>query len=1042
MNQKKLVWLLLFFLLFSSFPINNISVFADPPVQIYLITSGDDYKKYGFQDLGVYYTPNALVNFHMPFIVERKAGFINIEKNDLSHRITNLIGKLSNRTPVYDYQILDYNDDYFVIDFTMQLKASIEQISMDYIPKIKGVEFTQFAWWNSSWAYRIPITIESDYVSSSLVNIPIPVTINSTVGSMTDNGSSVRFVAADNLTVFAHEQDVFNTSSTSTFWVNVTSISSSSDTLFWLYYNNTEATSNENIVGVWDSSFSAVWHFTDTMDSKGNWNLTEVGTPDYQVGKIGNCVYLDGITEFLKTASNIGIGKNHTISAWLNTSKWGNLHIIGYSQYEYEMFFINTSKFFQYAKTAGCDPDMTIISGSLSIYEFYNDWKQVVVRRGYNWGNWFINGTDSTISFDLSCDSEMRIDEVGNFDDGDEVSGACWGGYLDEIWVSNVNRSSAWVEVVYHAQNGTPGFLIAGSPELGAGIVEAPTGFVVATTDATTIQLNWTKGTNATHTKVQRKIGSYPTTRYDGTNVFYNEGISYVDSDLDYGHRYYYSAWSYNTTQGNWSALSADGNNITAPANPTNIYTHVNTTKLQFTWSKGGNADTTMIRYTTTGTRPSSPTDGTLLINTTLSYYNDTGFATDRLYTMFSYNVTLNMFSTGIAGSWASLRINVYDENTSNAITYWDVFISNSQKTSTYESLQNNNTQVIDITDLPYGDNTMIKINATNYNFKIYYMDIELNQNYILNAYLSPINITESYIIRVINENDDPVVSATVHVMRYINDTVGYENVSIILTDGYGRCPAIQLVPNEDYAVRITATDYITAVYDLFPVPIVFEDDRYHIYTIYFSAEELPEGITEPTAISFTGIVNRTLQTISISFADIMLQTTNAQVFVYMYNYSNNVRTLVNSYYYNDSNYFNITVNNINNSNRYTIVLFYNHSYFGNIKKVLLFERIIIPATTQVSGDNLFDLNYGMNPIGWSNTFMWILAGFIFFGGGQQEAGFYMIAAGIILLFINYVIGFNTVLSTVAGGVIPILMIFIGAGMLWRDYRKMRGVSS
>jgi len=97
----------------------------------------------------------------------------------------------------------------------------------------------------------------------------------------------------------------------------------------------------------------------------------------------------------------------------------------------------------------------------------------------------------------------------------------------------------------------------------------APTGFTAATVSTTQIKLAWTKGTNATHTRVMQKIGSYPASISDGSLVYNNTGTSTSNSSLTAGTMYYYRAWSWNSTTKLWSQTYASAYNNTDITKPT-----------------------------------------------------------------------------------------------------------------------------------------------------------------------------------------------------------------------------------------------------------------------------------------------------------------------------------------------------------------------------------------------------------------------------------------------------------------------------------------
>jgi hypothetical protein len=82
---------------------------------------------------------------------------------------------------------------------------------------------------------------------------------------------------------------------------------------------------------------------------------------------------------------------------------------------------------------------------------------------------------------------------------------------------------------------------------------DPPTGFSAITFNTTRIDLSWTKGAGASKTKIQRKEGSYPVDRNDGTQVYFDTGTAISDTGLTPDETYYYRAWSYVEGSEQWS---------------------------------------------------------------------------------------------------------------------------------------------------------------------------------------------------------------------------------------------------------------------------------------------------------------------------------------------------------------------------------------------------------------------------------------------------------------------------------------------------------
>lgn len=84
---------------------------------------------------------------------------------------------------------------------------------------------------------------------------------------------------------------------------------------------------------------------------------------------------------------------------------------------------------------------------------------------------------------------------------------------------------------------------------------EAPTLFNAAAISETEIVLTWTAGIGADNTTVRAKLGSYPTDRTDGTEIYNNTGVIYIHSGLASGETWYYRAWSV-ASEGGWTQYS------------------------------------------------------------------------------------------------------------------------------------------------------------------------------------------------------------------------------------------------------------------------------------------------------------------------------------------------------------------------------------------------------------------------------------------------------------------------------------------------------
>lgn len=888
--------------------------------------------------------------------------------------------------------------------------------------------------WLSNWVNRTIYHIESDYVSADVYNVPIPITVNATVASLSNGGDSLRFTADDNSTLFNYEIERWNPSGDSIVWVNLTHINDTADTYFSMYYNNPYCIPGENIPGTWDTDYAAVFHFNDTdfYDSIWTFNYSsKTGNPTIVTGKVGNGIDFPGTADNnLQFATPIA-DEEYVVTAncWWEADGLGTDNDI-FGQGSGNFLISQDTNRVRSANSAGAG--FSIIGNTIP--DIWTSFNHMIIRRdNIGYGTWWVNGTNETSSFNPGQNNELQCSYIGDFSSNHEADGI-----LDELWVSYTLRSDAWCEVIYHSQNGTTGFLTPNATvyEGYPANEEPPSWFYANTSAGDRITLEWDTGENCTHTHIQRLTTGYPTTPSSGTTICTTTEEYFNDDTVIDGLVYYYSAWGYNTTSELYSSTYITNLNMTRPGNPTNIIAYYNSTGnlLNFTWTKGLGADNTMIRYRSDSTYPSGTSDGTLLVNTSVTGHDDSTFNSDRRYRTWSYNDTLNIWSTGININWGAITIRVFDENTSLPINNWDIFVSNSDKTSTYESIGNNNPLTIDMSVLPYGTNTMIRINATWYDFEIYYMDLAANNYYTLDAYLSTSNDTEFYIIRIINENEVPISGAKVTVMKYINDTVGYENVAIVLTGGNGFCPAISLIPNEDYAVKIEATGYTTAIYDLHPIPITYVEDRYHTFRLTLDIPSVDydvfwDNITYTAEIIDAGYMQ--LGNISIVYNDINSSTIDTQIRLFEAWATGDTLINVDN---RTSNSFNYLVTNINTTRTHYAVLYFNNTASFDITSPVVITMLPLHTytnRTRFDIDTRVESVWGPAPIGtWGLAISIIIPIIILVSFGVFNTGIGILGCGISLGLMQGI--YSSVLTTAFNpGLIVLAPIIIIIGVLY-----------
>jgi hypothetical protein len=420
---------------------------------IILITNSKTYEQYGFEDLGIYYNEQGLTEFNMPFIIKRSSIDISTS-NELSGSVDVETSNFKNRIRNYDYEILATNKQYSIINYKCNIIASTKVFSVDFIPEIKGIKYSEFAWFNSSWFMNKMFTINHSMIDSNLENFPVLVKIPVEIGAYCDNGNSIRFVDMTNTTEYAYEIDVWNNSGNSFVWVCLPNVYSSIDTNFMMYYNNSNAVDDEAPNDVWDSNYVGVWHMnvdnaTHTFDSTSNNHHGELNlyTVNYSA-YVGYGLDFNGSGDCI-----IDLGTDSDFYGLDDLTAMASFELSDLSAGFHSIFGFSGGPNDRNWEFGFNDNDMhfRITNGSSAKYE-YVDGVTIEHTVGFGWNDnqnlvgASHNEKSETTSSTLDLINTAKKLGLGGF--GDLTYYGIYG-MLDEVRISNVVRSDAWRNAVY-----------------------------------------------------------------------------------------------------------------------------------------------------------------------------------------------------------------------------------------------------------------------------------------------------------------------------------------------------------------------------------------------------------------------------------------------------------------------------------------------------------------------------------------------------------------------------------------------------------------
>jgi hypothetical protein len=198
-----------------------------------------------------------------------------------------------------------------------------------------------------SFRYNKNIIIDHTRVASDLQNFPVLVDIwdEDLHLDVQPDGDDIAFLY--NEQVIPHEIDNFDKQGNGTHahlsaWVTVPQVSSSQDTTIVMVYGDDDLGSQENVEGVWDSDFSAVWHLNENP-AQPQWDSTyadylphqpqivDMTTPtssgtsygsmtsaDLVNGFIGGAIDLEGTNDYIDFSNPTELQMNSafTVEAW------------------------------------------------------------------------------------------------------------------------------------------------------------------------------------------------------------------------------------------------------------------------------------------------------------------------------------------------------------------------------------------------------------------------------------------------------------------------------------------------------------------------------------------------------------------------------------------------------------------------------------------------------------------------------------------------------------------------------------------------------
>lgn len=325
---------------------------------------------------------------------------------------------------------------------------------------------------------RIALHIPAARVSAPLVDFPVYVRLTSPDLSARLDASATQLSftgAGSNDGVLAHEIESFNKATGElAAWVRV-NIDSNAETRFELRYGDDSVKAAPDLLGVWRNGHKAVFHFEQepingVSTVVNSATPSNPGTPtgmesnDFATGVLGKAYDFDGANEEVAFENPIlGAGPS-TISFWFRdtdlTPDFDEAIVVlgtaATSQARYIFNEINTNKL--PLGLQGDDwtkPTVPPLAGWALVHWVYDNQQSRLYVDG-------VEATDSPFAHAAAAATTGSGARIGNAPPGFPNN---WGvrGSVDEVRISDVVRSPAWINAELANQKEPSMFVIAGS---------------------------------------------------------------------------------------------------------------------------------------------------------------------------------------------------------------------------------------------------------------------------------------------------------------------------------------------------------------------------------------------------------------------------------------------------------------------------------------------------------------------------------------------------------------------------------------------------
>jgi len=307
------------------------------------------------------------------------------------------------------------------------------------------------SWWDADWGHRRSITIDGTQLTADLVAFPILIRIPAAdlTGIAQDDCDDLRFVETDDITVATYQLDTCGVADNkeTLVWLKRSLVHTGGTTL-WLYDGNPTApkgTNDKAVFGSDGAGYESVHHLGGSLaDATGNSHgLTASGDPGAIAGEVGDASDFDGDGDYYKLGAESAFDFTTTMSAsaWVKVGSFtdGWQAIVAKADTAWRLARAENTNAVGFGTTSGGDSDN--LNGTRNIND--GAWHHVAIVLESGTKYLYVDGVkDVEAPYGGSIDDNNKVVRIGS---NETYSSREWLGQIDEVRISGVARSAAWI---------------------------------------------------------------------------------------------------------------------------------------------------------------------------------------------------------------------------------------------------------------------------------------------------------------------------------------------------------------------------------------------------------------------------------------------------------------------------------------------------------------------------------------------------------------------------------------------------------------------